>query len=126
MSSEARSRSASVPRAARLVTCARRLDACARRLRFELHVRTPALRAAALLLLCALCACAGPKYWSFGISSAVYDHMDGDTVYRSATANGSATSGNPGAVVLFLLPIVLDLVLLPIAATHDLVVYLFG
>lgn len=70
-----------------------------------------------LLTLCALCACAGPKYWSFGFSSSLYGGM--------STSAGSGAD-NPMNLVLFLLPLVLDLIVLPVAAMHDLFVYMLS
>jgi hypothetical protein len=77
---------------------------------------------AGLLALLGLGACGGPRYWSFPASRAVYDHMDGERAYTGAMAHASGSDGNPAIAVLFLLPIVIDLVLLPLTGIHDLFV----
>jgi uncharacterized membrane protein len=87
-------------------------------------------RAAALVLLlaCAASSCAWNSEWVFGVTKATYGHESGGSSGSGSGYSGASYSGGEheaGVLVIFfagvmVLPIAIDLVCLPFAATHDL------
>ncbi len=81
---------------------------------------TLALLAAGMLLFPS-CKTSGEQ-WSFSVSRSVYGGKGASAVYWNPRVhcNGDSNAAAAGLVVLLLLPVIIDVIILPVTLTHDL------
>jgi len=79
-------------------------------------------RALAIVLLLLLAGCASNEQWTFAFSRRVYEDVDWRPKSRPDPRPGHEDAEAVGLLVLMALPLVLDLVALPVTLPHDLFV----
>lgn len=80
-------------------------------------------RTLASLLLLVMTSCVSEEQWSFSMTRAVYDSEESFETFAPAEDLADSPEGALVLVAIMLLPVALDIVLLPVTVPRDLIVF---